>query len=85
MDRRPGARRASLIVAGVAVIAAAFWTTQRVPAPIANPPGSFAFAALGDAPYYRWEQRRFRLLLRDMDAHDLSWVVHIGDIRPSLH
>jgi hypothetical protein len=72
-------RRGSVIFAGVAVVAAAIWTTRRVPAP-PDPEGSFAFAALGDAPYYAWEQRRFRLLLRDMDAHDLSWVLHIGDI-----
>ena len=73
-------RRVSLVVVGAAVVAAAISTTRRPQVPVANPPGSFAFAALGDAPYYSWEQRRFRLLLRDMDAHDLSWVVHIGDI-----
>jgi hypothetical protein len=65
---------------GAAVVAAAIWTTRRPEVPIPNPQGSFAFAALGDAPYDRWEQRRFRLLLRDMDAHELSWVLHIGDI-----
>lgn len=57
-------RRGSVIFAGVAVVAAAIWTTRRVPAPIPDPEGAFAFAALGDAPYYGWEQRRFRLLLR---------------------
>jgi hypothetical protein len=61
-------RRASLMIVGAAVVAAAIWTTRRPEVPIPNPQGFFAFAALGDAPYYRWEQRRFRLLLRDMDA-----------------
>jgi len=73
-------RRWAFVLAGAAVAAAAISAARRVPAPTPNPAGSFAFAALGDAPYYRWEQRRFRLALRDMDAHDLSWVVHIGDI-----
>ena len=73
-------RRWAFVFAGVAVAAAAISAARSVPAPTPNPPGSFAFAALGDAPYYRWEQRRFRLALRDMDAHDLSWVVHVGDI-----
>jgi hypothetical protein len=80
MHWRLGKRRSSLIFAGAALVAAAIWTTRRAPAPIPNPPGSFAFAALGDAPNSRWEERRFRLLLQDMHAHDLSWVLHIGDI-----
>lgn len=63
-----------------AVVATALWATSGVPPPAANPAGSFAFAALGDAPYYSWEVLRFRLVLRAMDAHDLSWVLHIGDI-----
>ena len=61
-------RRWALVLAGVAVVAAAISAARRVPAPTPNPAGSFAFAALGDAPYYRWEQRRFRIALRDMDA-----------------
>lgn len=62
------------LVATVAVM------TRYVPSPTPNPTGSFAFAALGDAPYNSLELQRFRLLLRDMDAHPLSWVLHIGDI-----
>jgi hypothetical protein len=45
-----------------------------------NPPSSFTFAALGDAPYDSLEVRRFRLVLREIEAHDLTWVLHIGDI-----
>jgi hypothetical protein len=58
----------------------AVWATRSVPAPTPNPMGSFAFAALGDAPYELGEVLRFRLVLREIDAHDLSWVLHIGDI-----
>jgi len=55
-------------------------TTAGPPAPTPNPPGSFAFAVVGDAPYYPWEEVQFRLVLRDIDAHDLQSVVHVGDI-----
>lgn len=44
------------------------------------PPGAFAFAALGDAPYYFHEDWRFRVLLEHIDAHELAAVVHLGDI-----
>ena len=80
MHGRRWGRLASFVFAGVAVVAGAIWAARRVPAPTPNPQGSFAFAALGDAPYDGWEERRFRVVLRDMDAHDLSWIVHVGDI-----
>ena len=73
-------RSGVFVLCTVGIVAAALWATHRVTAPTPNPQGAFAFAALGDAPYYAWEARRFRLLLRDMDAHDLSWIVHVGDI-----
>jgi hypothetical protein len=45
-----------------------------------NPPGTFAFGALGDAPYYPWEAWRYPLVLQDMDGHDLAFAIHVGDI-----
>jgi hypothetical protein len=48
--------------------------------PTPTPPGAFSFAALGDAPYYPWEDLQFRRVRRSMDAHDLAWVLHVGDI-----
>ena len=80
MHGRRWGRPASFVFAGVAVVAVAIWAARRVPAPTPNPQGSFAFATLGDAPYDGWEERRFRIVLRDMDAHDLSSIVHVGDI-----
>jgi hypothetical protein len=81
MRGRLWSRFAFVVLAGVA-IAAGIWATRSLPAPAPTPtpPGSFAFAALGDAPYNAAEERRFRVVLRDMDAHDLSWVLHVGDI-----
>lgn len=35
---------------------------------------------MGDAPYNLPEELRFRLVLRDLDAHDLSTVISVGDI-----
>lgn len=35
---------------------------------------------LGDAPYSPWEDLQYRLVLRELDAHDLRSVVHVGDI-----
>jgi hypothetical protein len=54
--------------------------TSGPPKPTPNPPGTFAFGALGDAPYYPWEDWRFPQTLQDMDGNDLAFAVHIGDI-----
>jgi hypothetical protein len=35
---------------------------------------------MGDAPYSWLEERRFRLVLEDLDTHDLASVISIGDI-----
>jgi hypothetical protein len=60
---------------------AAFVFATRGPAPPSpNPPGTFAFAAFGDAPYYAWEELQLRLVLQEIDASDLAFVLHVGDI-----
>ena len=64
----------------LALAATVAFMTRYVPSAAPNPTGSFAFAALGDVPYNSLQLQRFRLVLRDMDAHDLSWVLHVGDI-----
>jgi hypothetical protein len=48
--------------------------------PTSNPPGSFSFGVMGDAPYDVLEELRFRLVLQDLNAHDLSTVISVGDI-----
>lgn len=45
-----------------------------------DPPGTFAFAVLGDAPYSGFDERRFRHLVAELEADELAWVVHVGDI-----
>jgi hypothetical protein len=74
--------RASLVISFLAIAAfAVFVVAAKGPLPRAqNPPGTFAFAALGDAPYYPWEDWRYPLLLQDIDGHDLAFSIHVGDI-----
>lgn len=65
------------IAALVAVV-----STRGISPPAPNAPGTFSFAVLGDAPYValHGETLQYRLVLKDIDAHDLSLVLHVGDI-----
>jgi len=79
MSRRPWVRRAAWLVIIVAGIVLVLWTSGP-PKPATNPHGTFAFGALGDAPYYPWEDWRFPQTLQDIDGNDLAFSIHIGDI-----
>ena len=71
------------VVCALAIVAALVGfvrATSGPPEPATHPPGSFAFGALGDAPYYAWEDLRYPLALRDIAAHDLAFVIHVGDL-----
>lgn len=69
------------ILGSILLLLAVFVLATRGPRkPSPNPPGTFSFAALGDAPYYPWEDLRYRVVLQDLQAHDLSWVLQVGDI-----
>ncbi len=69
-----------LVAATLLALVVGFLATSGPPPPTPNPPGSFSFAVLGDAPYYGWEDIQYRLVLQALDAHDLSWVLHVGDM-----
>jgi hypothetical protein len=73
-------RRGIGFVAVSLILVIAFFLTRGLDAPTPNPPGGFSFAVMGDAPYYWWEELRFRLVLKDLGAHDLTSVISIGDI-----
>ena len=50
----------------------------------ASPPRSpeaFAFAVLGDTPYSDREEARFLAMMRGIDAEELEFVVHVGDMK----
>ena len=64
----------------VAAAAAAIYATAGPPAPLVAPTGTFTFAVLGDSPYYAWEDLKYRVVLQDLRAHDLRFVLHIGDM-----
>ena len=75
-------------ILALVVIAAggAYFVTKSirtpVTAPIPGPAGapSFSIAVLGDAPYLEWEVAKYQRILREIDAQDLAFVIHIGDI-----
>ena len=43
-------------------------------------PGSYAFALLGDAPYTDRDEAPFEQVLKQINAEELAWVIHLGDI-----
>jgi hypothetical protein len=71
---------AKVILAVILVLAVGILMTSGPPPTAPNPPGTFSFAVLGDAPYYWWEEMKYRVVLQDLDNHDLRWVLHVGDI-----
>jgi hypothetical protein len=64
----------------LSLLVVVFLITRGPEAPVPNPPGTFSFAVLGDAPYYPWEDLQFQLVLKSLNANDLSWIIHVGDI-----
>jgi hypothetical protein len=51
------------------------------PPPEPAPPGTIAFAVLGDAPYTWTEERRFERLIAGLNRDSsLAFVIHVGDI-----
>jgi hypothetical protein len=47
----------------------------------AHAQGPFSFAVIGDAPYFPIEEQGFVTILRELDAEQLAFVVHAGDIK----
>ena len=44
------------------------------------PPNAFAFGVFGDAPYNSSEVALYRGLLADVNAAQVQWLIHVGDI-----
>jgi hypothetical protein len=72
--------RRYLVIAAFVALAGVLFVTAGPPAPSVTPVGAISFAVLGDAPYYIWEEIRYRQVLKDLAAHDLHVVLHVGDI-----
>lgn len=69
-----------IVAIAIVVAAAAIVTRSGPPQTMANPPGTFSFGAYGDIPYYPMEYVRYPILLREIEANDLAFVIHVGDI-----
>ena len=78
--RRLQRSRAAWLLIAAATVAALALSTAGPPPPTLNPPGTFAFGAFGDAPYYPWEDWRYPRMLEDINANDLAFSIHVGDI-----
>src|SRR5262245_19880065 len=74
--------RTKILLATGAIAAAVLFifATRGIPPPTPNPPGTWSFAVLGDAPYGPFEQLRHAQVLQALNQHDLSFVIHVGDI-----
>ena len=73
-------RRGIGCVGVLALLALISFLKRGLEPPTPDPPGSFSFGVMGDAPYDPLEEIRFGLVLKDVDAHDLSAVISVGDI-----
>jgi hypothetical protein len=75
-------RRSWIVIAAVVVLGALAIVIARggMPPAMPTPPGSFSFGVFGDAPYFPDEELQYPILLKHIDAHDLRFVVHVGDI-----
>lgn len=54
-----------------------------LPPPEPVPPNSISFGVFGDGPYYPGERARYARMLADVDAADIAWLLHVGDILQS--
>jgi hypothetical protein len=79
-DSRSITRPVTLLSIAVLAVGAFILLTRGLPPATPNPPGTFAFGALGDAPYDPLESWRYPLMLQDLDQHDLDFAIHVGDI-----
>jgi hypothetical protein len=74
-------RKRWVLLGAMLAIALFVIATKGPPRPTPNRAGAaFSFGAMGDAPYFPWEEARYPLALRDIDQNDLAFVIHVGDI-----
>jgi hypothetical protein len=78
--RRERVKKSIAYLVAVLLLGLAWFLTRGLRPPTPNPPGTFSFGVMGDAPYNVLEEVQFRLVLQDLDAHDLTMVISVGDI-----
>jgi hypothetical protein len=70
----------TLSIAVLLAVVVFLFVTHGPKPPRPNPPNTWSFAVLGDAPYLPWEESQYRETLADLDAHPIDFAVHVGDI-----
>ncbi len=70
----------TLAPAAATLACAAATLACAAPPPAPDPPGAIAFAVMGDAPYYWWEEQRYEHLVDALNRDSLDWVIHVGDV-----
>jgi hypothetical protein len=68
------------LIGVVLALGAAAYVSAGPPPPSRAVAGTIVFAVLGDSPYQGWEDLKYRIVLQDLRAHDLQFVLHIGDM-----
>src|SRR2546425_70496 len=67
---------------GKYLVAAAAFASLMAPAPPVHAQDrAFQFALIGDMPYSRIEEQEFARLIGALNATDLAFVVHVGDMQ----
>lgn len=51
-----------------------------VDAMVEDPPASFSFSVMGDAPYHAWEENQFDRVLAQINDADLAFAISVGDV-----
>jgi Calcineurin-like phosphoesterase len=69
--RGPVRFSAQCLAAALAVCSAPAWADE----------GAFSFAALGDTPYFAFEEVRLEKIIDEINAENPAFVVHVGDIK----
>lgn len=67
----------------VAMLAALVGAPAAAVTRAATSPAPFAFGAFGDMPYLPGEEAIVAKLIEDMNAQELAFVVHVGDLKAS--
>lgn len=73
-------RRSIWILIPIIVVLVILAGRYGLPPVARTPPDAFSFGVFGDAPYEPDEELRYPILLKHIDAHDLAFVIHVGDI-----
>lgn len=79
-NAKPMSRETTMKFLNTTLIAAVFVLTGCTTAPHLPSAGAIAFGLMGDTPYSQREVRELDAVIDRMNAEELAFVVHVGDI-----